>query len=108
VLNSSHRRISLLHESLCNVCGDCNLIGLRPEEVPRVYPLGRKNHLGMQFMVKRLHCVQQSALNLAHYSSCFTFVPNNAASRRGPFSDVWCIKKSGTGGRFPLHCAFGP
>jgi hypothetical protein len=54
VLNSSQRRISLPHESLCNVCGDCNLIGLRPEEVPRVYLLGRKNHLGMQFMVKRL------------------------------------------------------
>lgn len=42
------------------------------------------------------------------YRSCFSFVPKTAASSWGPFSEVWCMKKSGTGGRSPFHCAFGP
>jgi hypothetical protein len=45
VFTSWHRRVSLPHESLCSVCGDCNLIGLRPEEVPRL-PARQEEPLG--------------------------------------------------------------
>jgi hypothetical protein len=42
------------------------------------------------------------------YKSCFTLFPNSSASNCGPFSEVWCIKKSGAGGRSPFHRALGP
>jgi hypothetical protein len=37
-------------------------------------------------------------LEVRIYKSCFSLCPNTFASSRGPFSSVWCMKKSGAGG----------
>jgi hypothetical protein len=48
--------------------------------------------------VVRAYCL------LLPYVSCLSFVPQTNASRRGPVSEVWRMKKSGAGGS-PFHCA---